>query len=275
MSCGNTVLEIKGLRISLARHDCLSRPLVEDVSLTVARGRVTGLIGESGCGKSLTCLAIMDLLPSAIQRDDGRITLSESPLGDSPAMHWRCFRGRQAAMVLQNPMSCFDPVFTIRHHIRETLSAHGLKYKNRYNQVLEILTELGFDSPNEILSAYPFQLSGGMLQRVMIGLALLLDAELIIADEPTTDLDVIVQSKILEIIDRMRKEKNVGVLLVTHDLSVIARLADEVAVMKDGRIIETGPVTDIFAEPAEPYTRALLSAHFSLYGPGVSREMRT
>ncbi len=165
--------------------------------------------------------------------------------------------------------------FTIRHHIRETLSAHGLKYKNRYNQVLEILTELGFDSPNEILSAYPFQLSGGMLQRVMICLALLLDAELIIADEPTTDLDVIVQSKILEIIDRMRKEKNVGVLLVTHDLSVIARLADEVAVMKDGRIFETGPVTDIFAEPAEPYTRTLLSAHFSLYGPGVSREKRT
>lgn len=274
MTCGKTVLEIQGLRVSLAKPCCQGPLLVDDVSLTVARGQVIGLIGESGCGKSLTCLAVMDLLPQAICRSDGSITLAGAPLGEASVSQWRCFRGRRAAMVLQNPISCFDPIFTIGHHIRETLAAHGLKGPNCNARVRSTLAELGFDHPDQILSAYPFQLSGGMLQRVMVSLALLLEAELLIVDEPTTDLDVIVQARILDLIDRLRREKNVGVLLVTHDLSVIARLADQVAVMKEGRIIESAPVADIFSGPGEPYTRALLSAHFSLYGPSIAREVR-
>lgn len=169
-------------------------------------------------------------------------------------------------MVLQNPMSCFDPVFTVGQHIGETLAAHGMRYKDVRGRVRSTLADLGFERPDQILSAYPFQLSGGMLQRIMVSLALLLEAELLIADEPTTDLDVIVQARILDLIDRLRREKNVGVLLVTHDLSVIARLADQVSVMQHGRIVESGAVADIFSAPGQPYTRALLAAHFSLYG---------
>lgn len=271
MSCGKTVLEIDGLNVSIAASQCCQElSVVNGVSLTVSQGQVTGLIGESGSGKSLTCLSVMNLLPPAMVRDKGSITLSGAPLEDAPASQWRCFRGRRAAMILQNPMSCFDPVFTIGHHIRETLSAHGLNGQNSGAKIGQTLAELGFDHPDEILSAYPFQLSGGMLQRVMITLALLLEAELLIADEPTTDLDVIVQARILDIIDRLRREKRVGVLLVTHDLSVIARLADQVSVMHSGTIVESGSVADIFYHPQASYTRALLDAHFTLYGQNIS-----
>lgn len=266
MSCGNTILEIDGLRVTLAGPCCGNRPMVDDVCLTVRRGEVTGLIGESGCGKSLTCLAVMDLLPPAMQRSDGTIRLvGELPEKSSQALP-ACFRGRRAAMVLQNPMSCFDAVFTVGQHVRETLSAHGMNPRACRERVRMTLADLGFERPDEILAAYPFQLSGGMLQRVMVSLALLLEAELLIADEPTTDLDVIVQARILDLIDKLRREKNVGVLLVTHDLSVIARLADQVAVMQHGRIVESGPVREIFAGASQPYTRDLLAAHFSLYG---------
>jgi len=169
-------------------------------------------------------------------------------------------------MIMQNPMTCFDPIFTIRQHVRETLQAHGLSFSGKLEIIRRTFVDLGFDNPDEILLAYPFQLSGGMLQRIMVSLALLLDAELLIADEPTTDLDVIVQARILDLLDRLRKEKNIGILLVTHDLSVIARLADEVFVMQQGGIVESGPVAEIFMRSDHPYTRSLLAAHFSLYG---------
>ena len=275
MSCGKTVLEINGLKVMLtAKNGPDKTPLVNDVSLTVSQGQVTGLIGESGSGKSLTCLSVMNLLPPAMNHQGGKIMLAGSPLGETSESQWRCFRGRRAAMILQNPMSCFDPVFTIGHHIKETLSAHGLNWRNSKAKIRSTLAELGFDHPDEILSAYPFQLSGGMLQRIMVSLALLLEAQLLIADEPTTDLDVIVQARILDIIDRLRREKNVGVLLVTHDLSVIARLADQVSVMQKGAIVESGPVADIFYRPHASYTKALLTAHFSLYGRNIRQEAR-
>lgn len=267
MTCGTYLLEIDNLRVAVAGPGCKHQPLVDDVSLTVSRGQVTGLIGESGCGKSLTCLAVMDLLPPALCRSGGSIRLAgDAQAKSTPALLQACFRGRRAAMVLQNPMSCFDAIFTVGHHIRETLAAHGMKPKAWCERVRATLADLGFEQPDEILSAYPFQLSGGMLQRVMVSLALLLEAELLIADEPTTDLDVIVQARILDLLDQLRREKNVGVLLVTHDLSVIARLAGQVAVMQNGRIIESGPVRRIFAGASQPYTRDLLAAHFSLYG---------
>jgi nickel transport system ATP-binding protein len=250
MTCGTYLLEIDTLRVSVAGPGCGHQPLVDDVSLTVSRGQVTGLIGESGCGKSLTCLAVMDLLPPALRRSEGSIRLAGDVQAKSTQALQACFRGRRAAMVLQNPMSCFDAIFTVGHHIRETLAAHGMKPKACRERVRSTLADLGFEQPDEILSAYPFQLSGGMLQRIMVSLALLLEAELLIADEPTTDLDVIVQARILDLLDQLRREKNVGVLLVTHDLSVIARLADQVAVMQNGRIIETGPVRG--SSPGEP-----------------------
>lgn len=271
MSCSTTILSIKGLQVSLVRHDCPDRHLVHDISLNVASGKVTGLIGESGSGKSLTCLAVMDLLPNTLKRSKGHINLAGSPLQET-CSSLRCFRGKQAAMIMQNPITCFDPIFTIGRHITETLRAHGMEVRRNTDLIRSTLADLGFDQPDEILSAYPFQLSGGMLQRIMVSLALLLEAELLIADEPTTDLDVIVQARILDLIDRLRKEKNIGVLLVTHDLSVIARLADDVLVMQDGRVVESGPAAGIFAHPQKDYTQSLLSAHFSLYGKNIYRE---
>ena len=271
MSCATTILSIDGLQVSLCRQNCPDRHLVSDISLNVVRGKVTGLIGESGSGKSLTCLAVMDLLPQALRRSNGQINLAGTSLQETSSS-LRCFRGKQAAMIMQNPMTCFDPIFTIGHHITETLHAHGMEVRRNTDLIRATLADLGFDQPDEILSAYPFQLSGGMLQRIMVSLALLLEAELLIADEPTTDLDVIVQARILDLIDRLRKEKNIGVLLVTHDLSVIARLADEVLVMQEGKVVESGPVAEIFANPDKSYTRSLLSAHFSLYGKNIGWE---
>lgn len=271
MSCPTPILSIEGLQVSLTRQDAPDRQLVHDISLNVASGKVTGLIGESGSGKSLTCLAVMDLLPPTLRRSSGHISLSGTPLHETGSS-LRCFRGKRAAMIMQNPSTCFDPIFTIGRHITETLHAHGMDVRRNTDLIRATLADLGFDQPDEILSAYPFQLSGGMLQRIMVSLALLLEAELLIADEPTTDLDVIVQARILDLIDRLRKEKNIGVLLVTHDLSVIARLADDVLVMQEGRIVESGPVNEIFAHPEKDYTRSLLSAHFSLYGKNICWE---
>jgi nickel transport system ATP-binding protein len=268
MSCATTILSIDGLHVSLTRPDCPDLHLVHDISLSVASGKVTGLIGESGSGKSLTCLAVMDLLPHNLRRSSGQISLADTARQET-CSSLRCFRGKQAAMIMQNPMTCFDPIFTIGRHITETLDAHGMEVRRNTDLIRETLADLGFDQPDEILSAYPFQLSGGMLQRIMVSLALLLEAELLIADEPTTDLDVIVQARILDLIDRLRKEKNIGVLLVTHDLSVIARLADDVLVMQEGRLVETGPVAEIFEHPDKDYTKSLLSAHFSLYGKNI------
>lgn len=271
MSCSTTILSIDNLRVSLASRNCPNRHLVKDISLNVVRGKVTGLVGESGCGKSLTCLAVMDLLPHTLQRSNGQIKFGGTPLRKTGSS-LRCFRGKQAAMIMQNPMACFDPIFTISHHIKETLRAHSMDVRKNTNLIRSTFADLGFNQPDEILCAYPFQLSGGMLQRIMVSIALLLEAELLIADEPTTDLDVIVQARILDLIDRLRKEKNIGVLLVTHDLSVIGRLADSVLVMQDGRVVESGLVTEIFARPNKNYTRSLLSAHFSLYGNIIGRE---
>ena len=274
MSRSTTLLTVQGLQVSQVNRQGPDRNLVNNVCLEVERGKVTGLIGESGSGKSLTCLAVMNLLPKPLQRVRGRVELAGSLIHDSH-VKMRGFRGKKVAMIMQNPMSCFDPVFTIGRHIHETLRAHNLDVGSKKEAIRLTLTDLGFERPDEILRAYPFQLSGGMLQRIMVALALLLEVELLIADEPTTDLDVIVQSRILELIDRLRKEKNIGVLLVTHDLSVIARLADMVVVMQDGTMVESGPATEIFARPKKEYTQSLLAAHFSLYGNNNAWEAMT
>ncbi|WP_028579636.1 ABC transporter ATP-binding protein [Desulfogranum japonicum] len=272
MSCAS-VLSIRDLQISLANQSPSNSALVSDVSLEVMRGKATGLIGASGSGKSLTCLAVMDLLPKNLHCSKGEVELIRGTVGDKTPLC--CIRGKRAAMIMQNPVSCFDPVFTVGYHLKETLRAHKLDVAKNINRIRSTLAELGFQQPDEILAAYPFQLSGGMLQRIMVSLALLLEVELLIADEPTTDLDVIVQSRILGLIDRLKKEKNMGVLLVTHDLSVIARLADNVLVMHKGRVIESAPVAKLFAHPREEYTKALLSAHFSLYGQDLSGEVHS
>jgi nickel transport system ATP-binding protein len=265
MTCA-PVLTVKDLRVALDRGESLL-PLVKGVNFGVGKGEILGLIGQSGCGKSVTCLSLLGLLPPNLRRTGGEVWLNGTAITHLGARRIRSHRGRGAAMILQNPMSCFNPIATIRDHFVETLTSHGLTDCDRgMGRVKESLAEVGFTNPEEILGLYPFQMSGGMLQRVMISLALSLEAPLLIADEPTTDLDVMSQARILELLKVVRDRHETGILLVTHDLGVIASLADTVAVMEDGEIVETGPVIQIFAEPVHPFTKMLLKAHFGLYG---------
>lgn len=243
-------------------------PLVRGVSFTAAQGRVTGLVGESGSGKSLTCQAIMGLSPRGLAVS-GEIRLNGELVRMGGGEASRRARGSRAALIMQNPASCFDPVFTIRAHFRETLAAHRVaRRENTPERWAASLREVGFAQPGEILDLYPFQMSGGMLQRVMIALALVLDAPYLLADEATTDLDAVSQLQILELLEWLVRNRKMGVLLVTHDLSVIARLADDVLVMRGGRIVERGPAARLFEQPGEAYTCSLMQAHFALYGRG-------
>lgn len=258
------LLSVTGLTLIL-NADGGKRPLVNDINFSLPKSSIIGLIGASGCGKSLTCLAIMGLLPMGIVRRKGIIRLGQTEIQGLPKTRLRALRGAKLAMILQNPMSCFDPVFTIKHHFRETFYSHGRRTETFATGIQGALNEVGFKDPDRILSLYPFQMSGGMLQRVMVALALMMKVELLIADEPTTDLDVVTQMRILNLLSEMRHQHGMSILLVTHDLSVVARMADRVMVMQKGEIVENGKVADIFDDPRHPYTRSLLKAHFSLY----------
>jgi nickel transport system ATP-binding protein len=267
MSCINKTnpdayLSVRGLCIAAG-----AKLLVQGVDFDAHKGRVTGLVGESGSGKSLTCQAVMGLLPAGLA-SAGKIALGgeDMPLV-GPSSRIRKARSGHAAMILQNPMSCFDPVFTIKTHFRETLAAHGVaKRDNTPDRWLTGLAEVGFPDPRAVLGLYPFQMSGGMLQRVMIALALAVDVDFLIADEATTDLDAVSQARVLDLVEDLVRQRGIGVLLVTHDLSVIARLASDMLVMHDGVIVERGPVKTLFTAPKHEYTANLLAAHCRLYG---------
>ncbi len=251
-------LAVTGLRLRLC---CRDADLIGPLDLHLRRGRVLGLVGPSGCGKSLTCRALLGLLPPGVVQRSGRFRMGEEEQAVPPA----AWRGRKLAAVFQNPTGCFDPVFTVASHFRETLAAHGQNPASCSDKIHAGLREVGFDDPRGILDHYPFQLSGGMLQRVMIALALLLDPPFLLADEPTTDLDLVSQARVLDLLAELCRIRNLGILLVTHDLSVVARLAHDMAVMHQGRIVERGEVGAVFATAAHPFTRGLLAAHRRLY----------
>ena len=241
--------------------------LVEKVSLTLRKGRISGLIGASGCGKSLTCQSLLGLVPRELQvSGELRCGPAQVALNDQPALCRSRLPNAGLAIILQNPMSCFNPVYRISYHFRETGKAHGYRRKdNCPARWRELLTDVGIEDPQRVLGLFPFQLSGGMLQRIMIALALMVRADYLLADEATTDLDPVVQAQILDLLETIAAKRNMGVLLVSHDLAVIARLASELLVMKAGRIIEQGTTEELFAAPAHPYTQALLDAHLRLY----------
>ncbi|WP_342323181.1 nickel import ATP-binding protein NikD [Kosakonia sp. BYX6] len=241
---------------SLSLH--AERPLVQDVSLTLQRGRVLALVGGSGSGKSLTCAAALGVLPPGVRQTAGRILIDHQPV--SPQV----LRGVTVATVMQNPRSAFNPLRTMAAHARETCQALGKPADDK--TLIAALHSVGLDDAKRILGLYPFEMSGGMLQRMMIALALLSDAPFIVADEPTTDLDAVAQAKILDLLETIVHERQPGMLLVTHDMGVVARLADDVAVMDNGRIIERGAVEALFNAPQHPLTRQLVAAHLALYG---------
>lgn len=268
-------LAVRDLTISMHCRSGGHRVIVNGVNIEAERGRVTGLIGESGSGKSLSCQAMLGLLPRNLQAR-GAVSLGgvDMPLAPKRMAAARKARGARAAMILQNPMSCFDPLFTIAAHFRETLAAHATsgeggpgisRQENAPPRWRATLADVGFDAPDAILPLYPFQMSGGMLQRVMIALALALESPFLIADEATTDLDAVAQARVLDLMESLVRTRDMGILLVTHDLSVIARLADSVYVMRHGEMVERGDVQAIFDAPRHTYTQALLAAHFALY----------
>ena len=255
------LLEVEDLRITFPTRSGTSHP-VDGVSFSVARGELLALVGESGCGKSLTSLALLRLVPPPGQIVPGSAIRLEGTdvLALRPA-ELRAIRGRRIGMIFQDPMTSLNPVFTIADQISESVRAHQRVSKSAARaRALELLQEVGIPDPVERLDNYPHQMSGGMRQRVMIAIALASEPELLIADEPTTALDVTVQAQILELLDRLRAARGMAVLLITHDLGIVAGRADRVAVMYAGRLVEEATTAELFARPSHPYTKGLLAS---------------
>jgi len=259
------VLELRDLSVTLATDRGPLRP-VDGISLSVAPGRTLALVGESGCGKSVTALAAMGLLPRGA-RLGGSIRFAGRELTTLDAEDWRRKRGRDIAMIFQEPMTSLNPAFTAGEQVAEALRHHqGLSAGEAMRRAVDMLARVRIPDAARRARQYPHQLSGGMRQRVMIAMALACRPKLLIADEPTTALDVTVQAQILALVDELKAETGTAVLLITHDLGVVADHADEVAVMYAGRIAERAPAADIFARAQHPYTVGLLGAAPSLEG---------
>lgn len=248
------VLAIDGLCVGTDTVD-----LVMDVSLQVAPGETLCLVGESGCGKSLTCLAAMGLLASPVRLKAGSLRLGDRDLTGLSGRQLQRIRGRDMAMIFQDPAASLNPVQRVGRQVGEVLVVHEkLSMRAAMQRAVELLGKVGIKDPVGCARAYPHQLSGGMCQRVMIAMALACRPRLIIADEATTALDVTTQAQILKLMKRLQEDTGTALIFVTHDLSVVAEIADRVAVMYSGRIVETGTVDDLFDHPAHPYTRGLM-----------------
>ena len=245
-------LTVENLSLSLGGAN-----LVDDVGFSVAPGEVLALVGESGCGKSVTALAVMRLLAPAIRQTGGRVTLAGQDITFTPERAMRELRGRQMSMIFQEPQAALDPLSTVGTHIAEALRR---PLRTVRPEVLRMLEEVGISDPARRIDQHPFELSGGMCQRVMIACALISRPAVLLADEPTTALDVTIQAQILDLLRRLAAERRTAVVLITHDMGVVADIADRVAVMYAGRIAETGPTAQIFARPRHPYTALLLAS---------------
>ncbi len=239
----------------------LDAKAVDDVSLTIAAGETLGLVGESGSGKSVTALSIMRLVVPPGRIAGGRVTFEGRDITGLDEQEMRQIRGRRIGFIFQEPMVALDPVYTIGAHIEEALGVHGLaRGAAARRRVLELLEAVRIPDPSRRVRDYPHQLSGGLRQRAMIAIALAANPALVIADEPTTALDATVQAEILDLLREMRRTFGLALLLITHDLGVVAEMADRVAVMYGGRIVEQAPAAALFGAPAHPYTRALLAS---------------
>jgi oligopeptide/dipeptide ABC transporter ATP-binding protein len=239
---------------------------IDGVSLALAPGEVLGLVGESGCGKSLTALAVLRLIPNPPGRiAGGRILLRGKDLAGSSDAAMNRIRGKDISMIFQEPMTALNPVFRVGEQIAETLRFHeGLGAAEARSRSLRILEKVGIGSPAQRFDQYPHELSGGMRQRIMIAIAIACRPQLLIADEPTTALDVTIQTQILALLNDLKQELGMAMMLITHDLGVIAQVVDRVVVMYAGRIVEEGSVAALFARPSHPYTRLLLQSIPSL-----------
>lgn len=235
-------------------------PAVDGVSLHVNKGEVVGIVGESGCGKSVTSLSIMQLVPNPPGKIvSGDIYFKKENLVKVKNKRMKEIRGNEIAMIFQEPMTSLNPLFTIGNQLREAIRIHKkISKKLAHQKSIELLKIVGLPRAEEVMAEYPHQLSGGMRQRVMIAMAMSCEPELLIADEPTTALDVTIQAQILELMQKLNEEKNTAILLITHDLGVVAEMCDRVIVMYAGQVVEQGTVRDVLKDPQHPYTKGLI-----------------
>ncbi|HWT28466.1 MAG TPA: ABC transporter ATP-binding protein [Methylophilaceae bacterium] len=250
------LLRIEGLTIVPAAMP--ERILVKDVTLTLQPGRTTCVVGESGSGKSLTALAVMQLLSKQLKQVSGKVMFQGQDLVTLDNEQMRDIRGKRIGMIFQEPMTSLNPVLTVGYQIGESLTVHlGLKGKALKARVASLLEQVGI--PASRADSYPDELSGGQRQRVMIAMSIACEPAMLIADEPTTALDVTVQAQILKLLDELKTRMNMGMLFITHDFGVVADIADDVVVMFRGEIVESGPVAEVLQRPRHPYTQALLA----------------
>jgi oligopeptide/dipeptide ABC transporter ATP-binding protein len=268
------LLEVRNLQTHFPTRAGLVRA-VNGVSFHLDRGELLGLVGESGCGKSITALSIMRLIAPPGKIVGGEIVFDGKNLLQLSEAEMRQMRGDDIAMIFQDPMTSLNPVFTVGEQIAEALRLHRkLSRKDARLGAINAMREVSIPDPARRADDYPHQLSGGMRQRVMIAMALACNPKLLIADEPTTALDVTIQAQILELLDGLRKSRELAVLLITHDLGVVAEVADRVAVMYTGKIVEESPVEELFARPRHPYTEGLLRSVPKLTAEHVTKKER-
>jgi peptide/nickel transport system ATP-binding protein len=254
-----SLLEVSDLRTHFHTEEGVVKA-VEDLSFRLEQGRTLGIVGESGSGKSITSLSIMRLLASTAKIETGRISLLGKDLVRLPERQMQAIRGRDISMIFQEPMTSLNPVFTVGAQIMEAIILHQKVSKAEARErTISLLREVGIPKPEQRVDSYPHQMSGGQKQRVMIAMALSCNPQLLIADEPTTALDVTIQAQILEILRKLRDERGMAIIFITHDLGVIAEIADDVLVMFQGQEVEYGPVLEIFSQPKHPYTKGLLA----------------
>jgi peptide/nickel transport system ATP-binding protein len=255
----DVVLRLDDVRI---HNDVADEELVHGVSLTLRRGGVIGIVGESGSGKSLTCRAVLGLLPQYIEVSHGRISLLGRDVAELDTKQWTGLRGTNISAVFQDPGSYLNPSIRVGTQVQEVLRVKaGLGRKDARRRTIELFESVRLRDPEYVYQQYPHELSGGMLQRILIATAIALEPDILIADEATTALDVTVQAEILDLLVDLKARSGLSLIVVSHDLAVVAQLCDEVLVMKDGSVVEQGSTADILYAPQHPYTRLLLSEH--------------
>jgi peptide/nickel transport system ATP-binding protein len=264
------LLQVRGLRTEFPGRQA-TVPAVDGVDLTVGRGSIVGIVGESGSGKSVTARTVLRLLRPPAEITAGRIEFDGQDLRALPERRMRELRGGRIAMVFQDPQSALNPVRTVGDQVAEALTAHGTDRRRAARRALELLRLVGIPDPERRLREYPHQFSGGMRQRIVIAIALANDPDLLIADEPTTALDVTIQAQVLQLLAKLRAELGIAIVMITHDMGVVAELCDEVVVMYAGRVVEQGNVRQILTDPRHPYTAALLRAMPRLATPAQTR----
>lgn len=258
----NVILEVKDLETTFFSDDG-KVAAVDHISFSIREGEILAIVGESGCGKSVTSLSIMGLVPSPPGKiTNGEILLNGKDLTTLNEKEMRAIRGNELAMIFQEPMTSLNPLFTIGNQLMEAILIHNKKWskKQAKERALEIMKLVGLPRSEELINEYPHQLSGGMRQRVMIAMALLCDPKVLIADEPTTALDVTIQAQILKLMKELNERLNTAVLMITHDLGVVAETCERVVVMYAGQIVEEAPVLEIFQNPQHPYTKGLIQS---------------